>query len=146
MNKKYIYKLSNKIKEAIYEICWNNSVLDNHISCFDFSGACAIASFALSNKLRKDGFTAEMVLGKHISQLNLEESHCWVQLNGLIIDPTYSQFSNKKQIIFNNDKYHVPEIINPNKKDFKNWRLQNPYKYSYIWFDDALFLELKDTK
>lgn len=146
MNKKYIYKLSNNIREAIYDLCWNNSCLDKHISYYDFSGACAIASFALTKKLRKDGFNAEMVLGKQISQVSNNESHCWTTLNNFIIDPTYTQFSNKLQFIFKNDKYHIPQIINPIKNDFKKWRLQDPYKYNYYWYNDSLFLELKSNK
>lgn len=54
----------------------------------NLKGLCAIASYELAHRLKRNGFSAKFVVG-----LYRGENHCWVVTKTEILDPTVLQFS-----------------------------------------------------
>lgn len=54
-------------------------------------GCCAITSFVLQRALRKLGDRAEFCSG-YFSHKHKITPHCWLEIDGRVIDPTASQF------------------------------------------------------
>lgn len=69
----------------------------------DFCGACAVASYMLYEAARLRGIQLE-----YVGVMD----HFWCELNGKVIDPTYSQFDSDKPIYIGKPKgYHKPVMM-----------------------------------
>jgi len=70
-------------------------VLNNPEIMTDMTGACAIASYALYRVLRAKGWGAEFCCGT-----SEWKGHCWVELNGHVLDITATQFDGPVIAVF----------------------------------------------
>jgi hypothetical protein len=100
----------------------------------DLGGACAIASYALWRVLRARGFPAVFVF-----QADSELAHCWVELNGYVVDITATQFGGPPIAIFRvgekpdwwEDLDDLPHrsINQEAMRRVSKWKEQSPQKY-----------------
>ncbi len=86
----------------------------------DLGGMCAVASFTLSRMLCREGIPAYPVVGYCCG-----EGHCWVEVNGKVVDITATQFreyEDKPYLTFSlADKeynhYETLEVMNTESTD-----------------------------
>lgn len=99
----------------------------------DLSGACAIASYALWRVLKAKGHYATLV-----HNTDTYESHCWVEVNGHIVDITASQYGGPDvsiSLIGDGPEWAYAYRFKhrrTNKEavhEVKLWNNQNPLKY-----------------
>lgn len=66
----------------------------------DFMGACAIASTTLTRILKRCGLPATFVLGRFYTPAGQHSSHAWVEVDGVIVDVTATQFGKLPAVLF----------------------------------------------
>ena len=100
-----------------------------HIGGFpaDLCGLCAIGAYILAERLRRLGYVVSLVDGD-----DNWTSHCWVEVDGYICDPTAGQFTGC-------DPWHVIKVTREapyawetynRNPDFSDWPLsQNPLSH-----------------
>ena len=106
MNKEKLRDIARDVRE------WGESVVSEDSDyCNDLCGLCARASYELYKKLRKKKIPAVFVIGY---------GHCWVEVAGLLIDVTATQFwgmKKRKVLIEKVEKaYEKYGFYNPLKK------------------------------
>lgn len=140
-----ISKSSRLIKQAIRNLVKDNLFLEDFISLDDYCGSCGIASLAMYNRLNQYGINCNWSYGYHLNQdVIFGEKHCWVEFKNKIIDITYKQISNTSKNIYISPMRYVKIKENPTYRVFnKNWKWQNPYRYSYEWQYDKLKINIK---
>ncbi len=112
---------------------------DNNSIASDMGGACAIGSYILYRILKKKSYDAEFIL------LESYICHCFVRLNGFILDITVKQFETFEKelpniLIIKENRYfkHVPELKKCylDNKTFSNRNALNKIK---SWDDQSPF-------
>lgn len=104
----------------------------------DLSGACAIASRVLCLELDKRGIDCELITGFYDVH-----DHCWVNVEGMILDITASQFGLPDIHFTTSDIYKIADVVNyKDETDINNifagwFNYQIPSKEN---IDDILFL------
>jgi hypothetical protein len=86
-----ITRLAGEVREAAKELAID-IYQEEHGAAdpFDLCGMCAIASYALEQVLFDHGYESEFILA--ILDDPRPCSHCWVEIDGWIIDITATQF------------------------------------------------------
>ena len=128
-----VIDLAHKVRIAVEELA-NNLEPTWMIYKEDLAGMCAIASRALCTVLRSHGYRAKFVL----AQYGLG-SHCWVELDGWIIDITATQFESNYPPVHIvsislddgpiNDRYRLCERCNPKHVNESYWGITAPILY-----------------
>ena len=109
----------------------------------DLCGACAIASYALYFKLKKEGYKPQFILGLYDNILPIFGQHCWVKLSGNYIDVTATQFDLPKIYISKDVLYKERFYDKFAFNILRSWNNQSPLIYTYSWYDDKLKIGLK---
>jgi len=140
-----ISKASREIKKAIRNLVADNDFLEDFISLDDYCGSCGIASLAMYHRLNQFGIDCNWSYGYHLHQQpEYGERHCWVDLKNKIVDVTYKQISDISNNIYISPINYVKLKQNPTHRVFnRNWKWQNPYRYSYDWQDEKLKIVIK---
>lgn len=92
----------------------------------DLHGACGICSMALKESIEKIIPEAKpIVVHGLFRKINW---HCWVEINGSIIDVTATQFGVKEKVLIteSQDERYNPNVLVHNFEHFHDW--QQPYK------------------
>jgi hypothetical protein len=95
-------------------------------------GACAIGSVKLTEVLKREGFKNAKAIVGYADKSKYGMAHCWVELNGKIIDITATQFNLPKVFIrkkknalrrFPYTDYKYREVIQNSKLEsqFGHW-------------------------
>ena len=97
----------------------------------DLSCMCGVASFALSVALDGENIINRVFCGEYRRNINDDwkfgETHCWVCVNGRIVDITATQFGVKEKVHIVsacNRHYIKGKVVNFD--DFKDWDRQKP--------------------
>lgn len=117
-----------KIEENIFNIAKQVRCEILNLQIFDsvtLCGACAVASYKLYKTLKESGENAIFVSGIY-SHGHCFSDHCWVELDGKIIDITYKQFKPNGPRVFvckNTCPSYKVERTNGKALEFieKNW-------------------------
>lgn len=142
MDYKFLKKLGSHIRIQIEE--WTKENLD--VDPENLQGGCAIASYVLYKALIKLGCKPKFVMAD-----SGFGSHCWIELEDMVIDLTATQFNTKytkslglsdcqKVLIIKKNSYlnKIPQLkdykdICYNKKAIestKDWEQQSPLVYT----------------
>lgn len=99
------------------------------IDPIDLTGGCAIASYVLWRVLQEKGVEAQLVRGSYS-----KGAHCWVQLQGVCVDATATQFGVPDLVWVTaqgtDPHYHTSYINEEALDDFAySWRTQSPLHF-----------------
>jgi hypothetical protein len=99
MNKQ-ILKIAKKVRKIAHTFAMSPDSyrLDFHDRS-DLRAMCAVASFALYNRLKNEGYDCVFVSGKFKDW----NDHCWVEIDGCIVDITATQFGIEEDIFITPD-------------------------------------------
>ena len=109
-----------------------------------FAGACAISSYILWLVLRAEGHAAVLVCV--VDHKGTGEGHCWVEVDGLVVDITATQFDGKKVCIFpigtpspHHRGRHLYELTGENRfendeaiREVSDWDVQSPFSWDSL--------------
>lgn len=128
-----VIDLAHKVRVAVEELA-NGLEPSWMIVKEDLAGMCAVASRALCTVLRNHGYKAKFVLAQYCFG-----SHCWVELDGWIIDITATQFGSNYPPVhivgissYNNstsERYRTSERCNPKHVNEDYWGITAPKLY-----------------
>ncbi len=108
----------------------------------DLNGACAIVSYFLRKKiLTKYDIEVNFIGGSYKGL-----THCWLEIDNVIIDTTKTQFHSKaKKVSFSVSKKNYKKIADNKSalQQTKEWNWQSPYLYKLKWTNQQAELELK---
>jgi hypothetical protein len=79
---------------------------------------CAIASYKLFEELKRANYSPELVVGEFP-----EFGHCWIELDGKVIDITATQFLNSFPEILVEDVNKYLHVMNKSIYEFNNGRI-----------------------
>ena len=98
----------------------------------DFGGACAIVSYTMYRVLRKQGLEPTLALAGGRFRTYL---HCWVEVDGFIVDLTATQFGYKRpvQVVTRPSEWHKPLISRGRRviTEVKGWHGQSPLRHRH---------------
>lgn len=144
--KKQIVQWGLSVRESIFDLLLKYEELEDHFSVDDLTGACALSSLALFNKLKQAKIPSKLSIGKF---KGVKGEHVWVNyLNDnypKIIDVTATQFSFKREvhITHSDNKKYIYYNPQPKLRDYlKMWDMQNPFLYKIKWQDNFCSIDL----
>lgn len=117
-----------EIAEQVREKAVENLTTMYHFPS-DLGGACGICSFALKESIKKHYSDAKpIVKSGYFNAPVRERDHCWLEVDGLIIDITATQFGNYEPIIITdiNSKFYCDGTDIPHYKRLSFW--MEPYR------------------
>lgn len=101
-----------KLKEIVLETrAWGEKLPIARDYCPDLAGLCAIVSKELCERLQQNGYKAKIAYNGH---------HCFVILQGRIIDLTATQFGNYPKIYIKK----LPDYISSDKLYGSTWYIE----------------------
>lgn len=125
MNKRFVARLGRKIRRGLKEHAKSLDYSDNTRGNIDedLCGGCALAATIIAQELRKLGKKAHVIW---------QDSHCWTECDGYIIDVTATQFDGPEISIskigekpnkwfWYRDEVHGEVIKNPKRKFYGGW-------------------------
>ena len=124
-----------KIIKAVHFACLSSLKDENIIEIIssNLTGACAIASFGVYEKLILKGYFPDFVYGTYNGK-----DHCWVVADETILDATYLQFDSSNPIFIGKSKKYKPCLTNKDAIDYLwLWGPQSPKHYYFKWINDS---------
>jgi hypothetical protein len=115
-----ILEIAKKVRIAseIFALSSESKSLDFH-GREDLGCMCATASFALYTELKKNGYDCVFVSGRFKDWCD----HCWVEIDGMIVDITATQFSGIEDdvlVVPSNDDRYKPYSSRSRRKNMGN--------------------------
>lgn len=108
MSTKNIISIATFVRQQVEE--WFKTEHHEHINTDTLGGACAVASFALVCALKSCGHEQ----AQFFCSYNDTRGHCWVEINGVVVDITATQFGSyfQKVHIFPKKQKHMWPFYN----------------------------------
>ena len=121
-NKKAILKIAKKVRRQCEIFVKSPDALGHDFANkSNLTCMCAVASHALTTALKKQNISCKMIHGKFGYA-----SHCWVEVDGHMVDITATQFDLPPVIIARTYKGYTPLDTIKSPKDLSNWGNQKP--------------------
>lgn len=142
MKQRTIKSIAKTVRRLCSEFAFSHAALchpfyrKNDLRCM-----CAVASSFLCQVLKLYGYKSTFHVGHYDTKSHKNSciNHCWVEVDGFIVDITVSQFNHKLPNIYigrNFDAYLTKKIVNFSKDlrvQFRSWDVTQSPAYCQLF-------------